>query len=232
MRLHRDNDFSFHGLVGDIVKNREKKKELEEDHAEISYEDTSVRELLTLMKDNSELIADLAYASMVFENEELADEVRHLESQMDKMMYQIRLKSMLGARTINAAEQLSGLLQVASAAEQISDAAEDMVKLLDAQVDLKPILPHLLKKADEKVFTLNVEEGSDLVGKTLGELRLESVTGVRVIAIRHKKKWFYGPDGETKLKGKDLLIVRAHEEGYEKLWPVAHKQKKWKELVG
>ncbi len=214
------------------MKGKSKKKELEEDHAEIDYEDTSVRELLTQMKDDSELIADLAYAAMVFENEELAEEVHKLESEMDKMMYQIRLKSMLGARTREDAEQLSGLLQVASAAEQISDAAEDMAGLLDADVDLKPLLPHLLKNADEKVFTLRVEEGSDLVGKTLGELRLESVTGVRVIAIRDDLKWIHGPNGETELEGDDLLIVRAHEEGYKKLWPVAHKERSWEELIG
>lgn len=219
-------------MVGDNVKKKSKRKELERDHAKIDYENISVRELLTLMKDDSELIADLAYASMVFENEELAEEVHKLESEMDKKMYQIRLKSMLGARTRKDAEQLSGLLQVASAAEQISDAAEDMVDLLDADVELKPILPHLLKRADEKVFTLKVEEGSDLAGKTLGGLRLESVTGVRVIAIRDDLKWIHGPDGETELKGDNLLIVRAHEEGYQKLWPVAHKEKTWEDLIG
>ncbi len=214
------------------MKGKSKKKELEEDHAEIDYEDTSVRELLTQMKDDSELIADLAYAAMVFENEELAEEVHKLESEMDKMMYQIRLKSMLGARTRKDAEQLSALLQVASAAEQISDAAEDMVGLLDADVDLKPLLPHLLKKADEKVFTLKIEQGSDLADRKLGELHLESVTGVRVIAIRDDLRWIHGPTGETELKGDDLLIVRSHEEGYKKLWPVAHKEQTWEELVG
>lgn len=231
MRLHRDIDVGFDGLVGDNVRNRIKEKELEEDHSEISFKDISVRELLTLMKDDSELIADLAYAAMVFENEELAEEVHKLESEMDRMMYQIRLKSMLGARSRRDAEQLSGLLQVASAAEQISDAAEDMVDLLESDLELKPLLPHLLQEADEKVFTLQIEEGSDLAGKTLGELRLESITGIRVIAIRHDREWLHGPDGKTELRADDLLIVRGHEEGYKRLWPVAHKEKSWEELI-
>ncbi|MEF8873929.1 MAG: TrkA C-terminal domain-containing protein [Candidatus Thermoplasmatota archaeon] len=213
------------------MSRRATKEELDEDHAELSYEDTSVRELLTLMKDDSELIADLAYAAIVFENEELAEEVRNLESEMDKMMYQIRLKSMLGARKRKEAEQLSGLLQVASAAEQISDAAEDMAELLEADIDLTPMLPHILSEADEKVFTLKIEQGSDLAGKTLGELRLEAVTGVRVIGIRHEKRWIQGPNGETSLKAEDMLIVRAHEEGYEKLWPVAHAEARWDEVI-
>jgi len=213
------------------VNRRAKKEELDEDHSEIYYEDTSVRELLTLMKDNSELVADLAYAAIVFENEELAEEVRHLESEMDKMMYQIRLKSMLGARKQKDAEQLSGLLQVASAAEQISDAAEDMAKIIDADVDLTPILPHILSDAEEKVFTLKIEQGSDLDDKSLGELRLEAVTGVRVIAIRRSRRWIYGANSRTTLKAGDMLIVRAHEDGYEKLWPVAHAEKRWGEVI-
>jgi len=218
-------------LVGDNIKRRLKKKGLEEDHGELSYEDTSVRELLTLMKDNSELIADLAYAAIVFENRELAEEVRNLESEMDKMMYQIRLKSMLGARTRESAEQLSGLLQVASAAEQISDAAEDMVKLLYADVDLTPMLPHILSEAEERVYTLKIEQGSDMVGKTLEKLNLESVTGVRVIAIRNKRRWIHGPDGRTTLNANDILIVRTHEKAYEKIWPVAHAEARWKEVI-
>ncbi len=209
---------------------KKEKKELEEDHAKLNYEEKSVRELLTYMKDNSELIADLAYAAIVFENEELAEEVHHLESEMDKMMYQIRLKSMLGARKRDDAEQLSGLLQVASAAEQISDAAEDMVELLNEDVDLTHLLPHILSEAEEKVYTLKIEECSDLVDRKLGDLKLESVTGVKVLAIRHERKWFYGPDADMELKGNDMLIVRATERGYRKVHPVAHCKKSWKEV--
>lgn len=197
-------------------------KEIEEEHAEIIYEDTSVRELLTYMKDNSELIADLAYAAIVFDNKELADEVDHLESEMDRVMYQIRLKSMLAARTIEDAEQLSGLLQVASAAEKISDAAEDMVELLDMDIELRPLLPHLLNHAEEKIYTIKIYPESQLTDRSIGDLRIESSTGVRVIAIRRNDRWIYGTDNETVLLAGDLLIVRGVEEGYDDLRAVAH----------
>lgn len=205
------------------------KKELEEEHEIIEYEDTNVRELLTLMKDNSELIADLAYAGIVFDNKELAEEVRHLESEMDSMMYHIRLKCMLSARTIDDAEQLSGLLQIASAAEKLSDAAEDMVKLLDMDLELKPMLPHILSRADEKIHTIKVNEDSDMASKKIGELHLESVTGIRVIAIRRKNRWIYGPDKHTFIKGDDILITRGVEEGYKELRPIAHGKKPWED---
>ncbi|MFO8108967.1 MAG: TrkA C-terminal domain-containing protein [Thermoplasmata archaeon] len=206
-------------------------KRLKEEHGEIPYEQTSVRELLTLMKDTTELITDLAYASAAFENRELAEQVRHLESEMDKMMYQIRLKCMLAARTIEAAEQMSGILQVASATEKISDAAEDMVKLLDMDVDLKAILPHILSEADEKIHTIAIYPGSNMAGKTIGQLMIESNTGVRLIAVRRKNRWIFGPDTDTRLLTHDLMIVRGVESGCRVVRDVAHGNMSWSEVI-
>ncbi|MFO7991223.1 MAG: TrkA C-terminal domain-containing protein [Thermoplasmata archaeon] len=223
--------FDIHDLVGDTLIKKILEKEVKEEHAEIPYEDTSVRELLTLMKDNSELITDLAYAAIAFDSKELAEEVRHLETEMDKMMYQIRLKCMLSARTIEDAEQLSGLLQVASAAEKISDAVEDMVELLDMDVELRPILPHILKEADEKIHTVKIYKDSDIANRSIGSLQLESHTGVRVIAVRRKNRWIYGPDADTILRAEDLMVVRGVEMGYEELREVAHGQISWRSVI-
>ena len=89
----------------------------------IEYEPTSVKELLTEMKDVSELIVDLASSAVLIDSREIGEEVRHLESKMDKLKYQIRLASMLADRTVDESEQLTGILQVASAAETIANAA-------------------------------------------------------------------------------------------------------------
>ncbi len=206
-------------------------KELKEEHGEIPYEQTSVRELLTLMKDTTELIVDLAYAAAAFENRELAEEVRHLESEMDKMMYQIRLKCMLASRTMEAAEQMTGILQVASSTEKISDAAEDMVKLLDMDLNLRAILPHILSEADEKIHTIAIYPSSDMIGKAIGQLMIESHTGVRLIAVRRKNRWIFGPDADTKLFANDLMIVRGVESGCREVRDVAHGEMPWSEVI-
>src|SRR5512133_2059591 len=87
----------------------------------------SVREILTEMKDISELMVDLAYASIMFDSNELAGEVRNLERQMQRFNHEIRIKAMLSARTHDDAVKLAGLLQVASAAEAMSYAAVNIV---------------------------------------------------------------------------------------------------------
>ena len=47
-----------------------------EEFSEIEYEPTSVKELMTEMKNISELIIDLAYSAVLFHNKDIAEEVR------------------------------------------------------------------------------------------------------------------------------------------------------------
>jgi uncharacterized protein with PhoU and TrkA domain len=193
-------------------------------------EPTTVRELLTEMKDISELIIDLAYSAVIFDSKEIAEEVKRLEDRMDKLLYDIRVIAMVAARNPKQARQLAGLLQVAGAAEHISNAAGDIIKLLDTGVEHRPFLPSLLSKADEKIRTLVITQNSDMVNKTLGELSIESETGARTIAIRREDKWYYDPPDNFILKPLDRLIVRGVEDGYLKLKAYAEGKKKWGEL--
>lgn len=187
----------------------------------------TVRELLTEMKDISEVIVDLAYASLMFDSKEIGEEVKHLESTMDTMNYEIRIKAMLASRTPDDAIQLSGLLQVASAAEAISNAAGDIVDLLETDIEKRPFLSFMLRDAEEKIRMLILSEGSDMVNRTLEDLSVESETGMRVIAVKRGKRWIYDPDGDIKLKGGDLLIVRGTEDGFETLRGFTSAKEHW-----
>ncbi|MBR5999385.1 MAG: potassium transporter TrkA, partial [Candidatus Methanomethylophilaceae archaeon] len=91
-----------------------------DDISKLDHVDMSVRELLTEMKDTSEIIVDLAYASLMYNSENMANRVRELELEMDDLKFAIRYKALLSSRTKEDARQLSGLLEVASAADRIS----------------------------------------------------------------------------------------------------------------
>lgn len=187
----------------------------------------TVRELLTEMKDISEVIVDLAYAALMFDSAEIAEEVRYLEDQMDTLNYEIRIKAMLASRTLEDAIQLSGLLQVAAAAEAISNAAGDIVKLLDVDIEKRPFLSFVLKDAEEKIRMLTLSERSDMAGRTIGELSVESETGMRIIAIKRGKRWIYDPEDDTRLKGGDILIVRGTQDGFETLRRFTSGRESW-----
>lgn len=187
-----------------------------EELEEIEYEPRSVRELLTHMKDVAELVVDLAYSAIIFDDEEIAEEVRYLEAHMDTLNYQIRLQCMLAARTTEDAEQLSGILQVAAATEHISNAAGDIVDLLDL-VETRPFLPRLLARSVEKIKLYRVPEESLLDGRSLADLSVETETGMRIIALRRGERWSFAPRGETVMRTGDRLLLRGTDDGYQHL---------------
>jgi uncharacterized protein with PhoU and TrkA domain len=183
-----------------------------EEFSELEYEPTSVKELLTEMKDISELIIDLAYSAVLFNNEEIGEEVKYLSVRMDKLRYDIRMVAMLAARTKEDAEQLAGILQVAESAERISNSAEYIVGLLKDKS--RPVLPRILSKAEERIFRVKVSPESMACDRLIKDLRIESETGMRIIAIRRDDYWIYNPQSDTTIKADDWLIVRGSEEGY------------------
>lgn len=166
------------------------------------------------MKDISELIIDLAYSAVLFDSDEIAEEVKYLDVRMDKLNYDIRMMAMMAARTKEDAEQLAGILQVAEAAESISNAAGDIANLLSLKEETRPILPKILKKADERLFRVEVSSKSKACNQKIGVLKVESETGMRIIAIRREDCWRYNPRSDTSLKADDRLIVRGTDEGY------------------
>ncbi|MEE9174171.1 MAG: TrkA C-terminal domain-containing protein [Thermoplasmata archaeon] len=200
-----------------------------EGYREVEYTPTSVKDFLVEMKDISEHIVDLAYAAVVFDSDDLAAEVRTLEERMDYLRYQIRMIALMASRTKEDAEQLAGILQVASAAETISNGAGDIVSLLEQRIEARPFLPFLLGEGDEKLRALQLQEGSSMVGRSIADLRVETETGMRIIALRRGRKWIYDPEGEEVLRGGDLLVLRGTEDGFQRLGRYARGEEAWPE---
>jgi len=187
------------------------------EHEEIEYEPRSVRELLTEMKDISELITDLAYSALILDSMEIAEEVRELEARMDRLNYQIRLTALVASRSMEDAESLTGILTVASAAENISNAAGDIVDLIDEGIDTRPFLPFILRDADEKFNVVHLSIESELAGKTIAESRIGTRTGAMVIAVNRRSGWVFDPPKDFRLRANDILIVRGTQDGYNNL---------------
>ena len=182
---------------------------------EIEYEPTSIKELLVEMKNISELMIDLAYSAILFNNAEIAEEVKYLEIYIDKLNYHVRIMAMMAARDKDDAEKLAGILQMAEGAKAISNAAGDIVKLLSVKLQ-KPLLPRLLDESDEMIRKLVIENGSNAIGNSLTNLRVASETGVRIVALRRAKRWIYSPK-HIGLKEGDIVIGVGPKEGLEQL---------------
>jgi len=183
----------------------------------VRYVPTNVKALLTEMKDISEIIVDLAYSAALYKNREIAEEVKYLEVRMDKLNYQIRMIAMLAARDPQDAEQLAGVLQIAEAAESISNAAGDIASLVYSTEATEPVFSYIMERSIEKIGRMIVSPNSKACGISLDELEIELKTGCKAIAIRRGETWIYDPDETTKILEKDSLLVVGPKEGLKKL---------------
>lgn len=164
------------------------------------------------MKDLSELMVDLAYSATMFDLLDIAEEVLRMEERITEMLKELRISTMLAARTIEDAEKLSSILQIASSAEKIANAAVDIAKIVLRRMRLPIEFKKDLMYADETVVRAKVLN-NEIDGKTLGELKLKTVTGMRIIAIRRGTSWIYDPDRDTVIQTGDVLIARGPDEG-------------------
>jgi len=180
---------------------------------EVEYEPRSVKELLVEMKDSSELIVDLAYSAVIFDSEEFLEKVLMLEERLDQLLYQVRIQIMMATRTREDSEELIGILQVASAAEQIGNAAEEIARLVEEDVEYRPFLPFVMREADETLGTALVDDESEIADQTPNQLGLVSAWGIRIIAIKRRRRWFYVVDDDRTIQRGDLLVFRGTGEG-------------------
>ncbi len=198
-----------------------------DDISKLDHVDMSVRELLTEMKDTSEIIVDLAYTSLMYNSENMANRVRELETEMDDLKFAIRYKALLSSRTKEDARQLSGLLEVASAADRISGAASDIVSLLRFPPEKRPLITDILLESDERIRMVRVKSESTMVGNTIGRLAVEANTGCKIIAIKNRHGWTYDPEYDMKIRANDDIVVRGTDDGADLLTQYAAGRKEW-----
>jgi uncharacterized protein with PhoU and TrkA domain len=188
---------------------------------DVEYEPVSVKEVLGEMKDIAELLIDLSYSSVLFESPELAEEVLELESEMDVLQLRAWMSLVMAGRNPEEAEQLAPIFGIVGAAEKISDAAGDIAKVVLEEVGLPPALPASLPTAVETLARATVTAEAAYVGRTLGEINLETETGVRVIAIRRGDDWELDPGRDTVVRAGDVLLCRGPEAGIETVYETA-----------
>ena len=171
-------------------------------------------DVLVEMKNISEVAVGLAYSAIRLRDLGLAAEVSHLEDRLDDMQERLETWVLRGAHDQLDPSPLRGLLHLSSAAEEIGDAAQQMVWLVEKGEELHPILDLALGEADEVAVRVPVAPGSRADGRALRELRLETETGFYLLAIRRERQYLYRPRADVVLRAGDDLIATGPDEGH------------------
>ncbi len=177
--------------------------------APIRYEPVNVKDVLVEMKDTAELLIDLSYSAVLHSSEEIAREVLRLEGRMDELEMRARMGLMMAVRSPDDAEQLAPVLGIVTAADDISDAAGDIAKVVLEDIGLPEAMRAALPEAVETLVRGVVVGDSEYVDRPLAEIDLESETGVRVIALRRGDEWLLNPGPETAIRADDVALLRG-----------------------
>lgn len=172
-----------------------------------------LEELFLKAKDTSELMLDLSYSALLYDNEEIAKEVLILEEDVDKLNYKIQRRAFSLSLEDKNVDKALAMIRLAYSIEAIADAAMDIADVVLRDIEPHPIFKMSVMDSDVIITKSPLSSSSQLVKKTLGESRLMTETGMWVIAIKRGKTWIYGPDENTELKAKDVLFVRGPREG-------------------
>jgi uncharacterized protein with PhoU and TrkA domain len=183
------------------------------DEPELSDLDRAI-DVLVEMKNISEVATGLAYSALVLRDQGLAAEVNHLEDRLDEMNERLELWVLRAAQEHLDPSALRGLVHLAQAAEEIGDAAQQLVWLIEEGEELHPILAIALGDADEVVVRVPVAAGSQADGRSLLELCMETETGFYLLAIRRGGRYLYRPRKGVVLEAGDELIATGPDEGH------------------
>lgn len=180
-------------------------------------EDLSPEEILVEMKDNSEMMIDLAYSALLYNNTEIAGEIAELEDIMDRMNRLLQRK--ITERTIRThdVDRALAYIRLGVCLESIADAAFDIANVVQRDVEPHPILRLSVNESDVVFTRLIISPQSILNGKTIGDLRIAENTGMWINAIKRGRNWTYGPDGDILLGVGDVLFASGPREGEEYL---------------
>ncbi|NPD88271.1 MAG: hypothetical protein HGN29_06090 [Asgard group archaeon] len=173
-----------------------------------SEEPDSVKDILIEMKTLSEICVDLAFASLLYSDRVVAEQVLVLEEKIDDLYKKLLDYLSLSIKSRNQAEQLRIYYIIGEANNIISDSAADIASLvlLDYQMEneLKLVQQHM----DQLVDLVPLEGSSVLCDESELSSCIHDMLGVDIIGIiRPDTKLLTNYD--EIMKAGDLLIFRG-----------------------
>lgn len=177
--------------------------------------------MLAEAKDTSELMIDLAYAAVYFNDPGMCEEVAQLEELLNDLVQDMRAVCILAVRRPAEAESMASVLQVISAIEGIGNAAIDVTRIVTHRLGIPNELIADLSNAEEVSHRVWVREGSHMAHRPLAALELPVATGMRVMAIRRDRSWITEIKGDLVVLPGDVLFLRGSPAGLVRLHELA-----------
>src|SRR4051794_7513156 len=177
-----------------------------EENPAISDLDRAV-DVLVEMKNLSETAVGLAYSALLLNDQGLATQVTQLEDRLDEMREQLELWVLrAGAETVDPSG-LRGLLHLGAASEEVGDAAQQLVWLVEQEEEMHPVLALALGESEGVFGQYPIAPGSALDESGVSRIQIGDDPGFPLLAIRRGGRYFYRPRRMTLRAGDEILAT-------------------------
>ena len=164
----------------------------------------NVVDLIVEMKNMVNLAIALGFSALLMQDKNLVKKIHDLEEEIDIRQYEIEAECMLATKTPKDALELTSVIRLSSAMEDISDAIKELIDSLSRGIPIHPTILKGLKDSMEVADYVEINKRSKANGKTLEEF---TEGKVEVIGLRRDEKWLYLPNREELIKPGDVLII-------------------------
>lgn len=168
----------------------------------------TVKALFVEAKNTSELMLDLGYAALLFDDTPVAEEVLRLADRLTTTVHDIREVCLLAARSSTDAAELAGFLAVTDSITTIGAQAVDIAKIVTKRLGLPAALRVDLAAAIEVTDRVTIADGSGLDGRDVAAAE-DAVPAARLLAIRRGPDWVFNPPDTATLAAPDTILVRG-----------------------
>jgi len=175
------------------------------------YKPISLKEILRQMKQNIDLMIDLAYSAIKFGSKEIADEAYKIEQRIHELTFLLNfqiIQTQPGG--LKKAKKLEPIVVMGYSIDKISDALSDIARVVYINSDIAEFTQLMWDYVPEPIVKINVNTQCNFVGKLRKKVHFRSQYGVDLIAIHRNDKWLLDKD-EKVLEG-DILIVKGEKD--------------------
>lgn len=177
----------------------------------------SAKEALKELLNLSSLMLDLAYASVIYVNRELAEQVVDLESSVEELRRAFLVHMSMAVRSLDDAERSISVFRAGEIACSIAYEAVEVARMVLRGIRLHPELRKGLMEAEESVDIAQVHSGSMMDGLTIEEALMVSGVGFDVIAVKTGGRWVINPSEDYRINAGNVLVVRGTREALDLL---------------
>ncbi len=169
---------------------------------------TSVKEILIEMKTLSEICVDLAFASLMYFDKLLAEQVMVIEKKIDNLHSSLLDHLSLSIKSKSQAEQLRIYFKIGEATNLISDSAADIASLVLLDYEVQDEIRHVQRFMEQVVDLVQLNETSPLCGETELSCDTHDMLGIDIIGI-FKPGEIFSTEHDEIMESGDMLVFRG-----------------------